>query len=102
MCNKSNTMTFSIKNTLLISLFTFPFVMGVNANANELISIDESATSADEILEQYEALAEDMSADKQLEAIENQLKDEEIDLLQSICREYKIDLNTGDEVCVEQ
>lgn len=95
-------MTFSIKNTLLISLFTFPFVMGVNANASELISIDESATSADEILSQYEALAEDMSADRQLEAIENQLKDEELDLLQPICTEYSIDLNTGDEVCVEQ
>ncbi|RTR40516.1 hypothetical protein EKG38_00915 [Shewanella canadensis] len=93
-------MTFSIKNTLLISLFTFPFVMGVNAS--ELISIDESATSADEILEQYESLAEDMSADRQLEAIENQLKDEELDLLQPICREYRVDLNTGDEVCVEQ
>ncbi len=97
-------MTSSIKNTLLISLLAFPFVMGVgvSANATELQGIDENATSADEILEQYEALAEDMSADKQLEAIENQLKDEEIDLLQSICTEYKIDLNTGDEVCIEQ
>lgn len=95
-------MTFSIKNTLLISLFTLPFVIGVNANASELISIEESVTSADEILEQYEDLAEDMSADRQLEAIENQLNDEELDLLQPICREYNIDLNSGDEVCVEQ
>jgi len=95
-------MTFSIKNTLFISLFTLPFVIGVNANASELIGIEESATSADELLSQYEALAEDMSADRQLEAIENQLKDEELDLLQPICREYNIDLNSGDEVCVEQ
>lgn len=97
-------MTFGIKKTLLISLFAFPFVMGLGttANATELQGIDENAASADEILEQYEALAEDMSADKQLEAIENQLQNEEIDLLQSICTEYRIDLNTGDEVCIEQ
>jgi len=97
-------MIFRIKNTLIISIFTFPLLMGVgvSANASELISIEESATSADEILSQYEALAEDMSADKQLEAIENQLKDEELNLLQPICSEYSIDLNTGEEVCLGQ
>ncbi|WP_299790429.1 hypothetical protein [uncultured Shewanella sp.] len=94
-------MTSSIKNTLLISLFSLTFI-GVNANASELISIDESTTTAHELLSQYEAMTEDMSADRQLEAVEKQLNSEDLDLLQPICSEYMIDLNTGDEVCVAQ
>ncbi|WP_231847760.1 hypothetical protein [Shewanella violacea] len=73
-------------------------------SASELTSleIDDTQTTADEVLSQYQALTEDMSAEAQLEEIDKQLDQENIELLQSLCSPDAIDTNRSEESCIEQ
>ncbi|WP_076412066.1 hypothetical protein [Shewanella sp. UCD-KL12] len=92
-------MTSSLKTILMLSLFTVSTFSAASDISS--IEIDETAT-ADELLKQYEALTEDMNAEVQLQQVEQQLEQESHELLQPICLEYSIDINTGEESCISQ
>ncbi len=92
-------MTSSLKIILMLSLFTTStFVTATDISS---IEVEDNAT-ADELLTQYEALTEDMSAEVQLQKIEQELEQEHLELLQPICVEYSIDIDTGEESCISQ
>ncbi|MCL1061557.1 hypothetical protein MK852_05330 [Shewanella benthica] len=90
-------MTFSLKNILMFSLLTASSL--VSATDLSSLEIDETKATADEVLSQYQAIADDMSAEAQLDRIDQQLDQENLEMLQPICTEYSIDMDTGEEIC---
>ena len=93
-------MTSSLKNILMIALLATSSM--ASATEHTTLDIDESTATADELLVQYEAINEEMDAESQLEKIEHQLDQENLELLQPICIEYTIDIDTGEEHCTSQ
>ncbi|AQS40374.1 hypothetical protein Sps_05305 [Shewanella psychrophila] len=93
-------MTFSLKNILMISLLTTSSLVSATDLTN--LEIDETKATADEVLSQYQALNEEMDAETQLDKIDQQLDQENLELLQPICTEYSIDIDTGEELCTTQ
>ncbi|MPY25928.1 hypothetical protein FM037_02105 [Shewanella psychropiezotolerans] len=94
------TMTSSLKNILMISLLTASSL--VSATDLSSLEIDETKATADEVLSQYQALTDEMDAEAQLDKIDQQLDQENLELLQPICTEYSIDMDTGEEICTSQ
>ena len=93
-------MTFSLKYILMISLLTASSL--VSATDLSSLEIDETKATADEVLSQYQALTDEMSAEAQIDKIDQQLDQENLELLQPICSEYSIDMETGEEICTSQ
>lgn len=96
----SMTMTSSLRNILMISLLTTSSL--VSATDLSSLEIDETKATADEVLSQYQALTDEMDAEAQLEKIDQQLDQENLELLQPLCIEYSIDMETGEEICTSQ
>ncbi|SQH74948.1 conserved exported protein of unknown function [Shewanella benthica] len=90
-------MTSSLKNILMLSLLAASSLVSATDLTN--LKIDEAKATADDVLSQYQALTDDMSADEQLEENYQQLEQENLEMLQPICTEYSIDLDTGEEIC---
>ena len=93
-------MTSSLRNILMISLLTTSSL--VSATDLSSLEIDETKATADEVLSQYQALTDEMDAEAQLDKIDQQLDQENLELLQPICTEYSIDMDTGEEICTSQ
>ena len=81
----------------MISLLTASSL--VSATDLSSLEIDETKATADAVLSQYQALTDEMDAEPQLDKIDQQLDQENLELLQPICSEYSIDMDTGEEIC---